>query len=77
LIREALINWLRDGRFTSIRDVRLLGTNVARRVELTRSRLLSGTVAPGATYAFSLRPLSGASLEGSRQGEILLATQFV
>ena len=31
---------------TSNRDVRLLGTNVARRVQLTRSKLLSGTVAP-------------------------------
>ena len=32
----------------SIRDVRLLAMNVARRVELTRSKLLSGTVCPGA-----------------------------
>jgi hypothetical protein len=31
-----------------IRDVRLLGTNVARRDELTRSKLLSRTVALGA-----------------------------
>ena len=44
------------------RDVRLLVTSVAHRVELTRSKLLSGTVGPGATVAFRLRPQSGASL---------------
>src|SRR5208337_3828758 len=37
-------------RNTSICDVRLPGTSVARRVQLTRSNLLSGTVAPGAYF---------------------------
>jgi hypothetical protein len=35
-------------RCTSTPDVQSLGTSVARRVELTRSMLLSGTVGPGA-----------------------------
>jgi adenylate cyclase len=37
-----------------------LATNVACGADLTCSMLFSGTVGPGATYAFSLRPLSGA-----------------
>jgi len=48
---------IRNDRFTSIRDVRLRGTSVARRVDLTRSKLLSGTVAPGALAPSSLRRL--------------------
>ena len=52
---------LTNVRSTSTPAVRLLGTNAARRVELTRLKLLSGTVGPGATYAFSLGPLSDAS----------------
>ena len=36
---EASKTAIRNGCFTSIRDVRLLGTSVARRVELTRSKL--------------------------------------
>src|SRR5271166_1211557 len=40
---------IRNDHLTSIRDVRSLGSNVALRVELTRSKLLSWTAAPGAT----------------------------
>ena len=40
--------------FTSIRGVRLLETSVARRVELTRSKFLSGTVGPGAFSPFTV-----------------------
>ena len=51
---------IRNDRFTSTPAVRLLGTNVARRVELTRLKLLSGTVGPGASCASGLWPVSGA-----------------
>ncbi len=37
-----------DVRNTSIRAVQLLGPNVTHRVELMRSKFVSGTVAPGA-----------------------------
>jgi hypothetical protein len=45
-------------RFTSTPDVQSLGTSVARRVDLTRSKLLSGTVGPGATFPYRLWQLS-------------------
>ncbi len=41
--------------------VRLLVTNVALRVELARSKLLSGASVPGASVAFGLRPQCGAN----------------
>ena len=44
-----------DGSFTSTPDVQSLGTSVARRVDLTRSKLLSGTVGPGALLPYRLR----------------------
>jgi hypothetical protein len=63
-------------RSTSIRDVRLLGTNVARRVELTRSKLHSGTVAPGpnlriwSTPAYPrFPPVHRVDLEGQQRVE--------
>ncbi len=47
---------------TPIRDVRLLGTSVSRRVELMRSKLHSGTVGPGAILPSGHRPLSSRHL---------------
>jgi len=51
-----------NSSFTSTPVVRLLGKNVARRVELTRPKLLSGTVGPGASCALLLSPVNSALL---------------
>jgi hypothetical protein len=48
---------IQDDRLTSTPDVQSLGTSVARRVDLTGSKLLSGTVGPGALLPYRLRQL--------------------
>jgi hypothetical protein len=52
---EARVSIWND-RLTSIPAVRLFGTNVARRIERTRSELAPGTVSYGATVGFSHLP---------------------
>ncbi len=52
----------RYDRSTSIRAVQLPGKYVALRVELARSKLLSGTVAPGAFFPLKLRPVYVAAI---------------
>ena len=47
-VRPPMGGVLTNVRCTSTPDVQSLGTSVARRVDLTRSKLLSGTVGPGA-----------------------------